>query len=138
MPRRDRAHQTVRHALEKEGWVITHDPLMLEYGGTNLYVDLGAEYPLGAEKDGDYIAVEIKGFQSPSDMNEWEKALGQYLFYEFLLEEQYPGRTLFLAMPEEAFHRVFQDSRGQEFIRRRGIRLLIFLEAQEEIKQWIL
>ena len=137
MPRRDKAHLVVRHALEKEGWVITHDPLLLEYGGTNLFVDLGAEQPLGAEKEGQQIAVEIKGFQSPSDMNEWEKALGQYLFYEFLLEEQYPGRVLFLAMPDEAYHRVFQDARGLEFIRSRRIRLLTYLEREEEVKEWI-
>lgn len=137
MPRRDRAHQAVRHALEKEGWIITHDPLLLEYGGTNLFVDLGAEQPLGAERDGLQIAVEIKGFQSPSDMNEWEKAIGQYLFYEFLLEEQHPGRILYLAIPEEAYFRIFQDSRGLEFVRRRSIRLLIFKESPEEIKEWI-
>lgn len=27
MPAKDLFHQAVRHALEKEGWIITYDPL---------------------------------------------------------------------------------------------------------------
>jgi XisH protein len=75
VPRRDQNHSLVQRALEKDGWIITHDQLVLQYGATQLYVDLGADLPLGAEKDGIQIAVEIKGFHSPSDMNEWEKAV---------------------------------------------------------------
>jgi XisH protein len=62
MPRRDKAHLAVRHALQKEGWIITHDPLLLEYGGTNLFVDLGAEQPLGAEKEGSRLRLKLKAF----------------------------------------------------------------------------
>ncbi len=29
MAAKDKYHQQVRHALEKEGWTITHDPYML-------------------------------------------------------------------------------------------------------------
>ncbi len=43
MPAKDVFHQTVRHALEKDGWTITHDHLLLRYELGNLYIDLGAE-----------------------------------------------------------------------------------------------
>ncbi|NJL65136.1 MAG: fatty-acid oxidation protein subunit alpha, partial [Methylacidiphilales bacterium] len=34
---------TVVQALINDGWEITDDPLVLSYGGRELYVDLGAE-----------------------------------------------------------------------------------------------
>jgi hypothetical protein len=33
----------VIRALQKDGWVITHDPLALKLGDAGLYVDLGVE-----------------------------------------------------------------------------------------------
>jgi hypothetical protein len=43
MPVKDIYHQIVITALEKEGWIITHDPLHVKYGAINFYIDLGAE-----------------------------------------------------------------------------------------------
>ncbi len=40
----------MRRALERDGWTITHDPLRLRWGAKDLYVDLGAEQILAAEK----------------------------------------------------------------------------------------
>jgi len=62
MSRRDYYHNEVVDALDKDGWHITDDPLHLAYGGRNLYIDLGAEPTIGAEKQGRKIAVEIKNF----------------------------------------------------------------------------
>ncbi|NEQ41981.1 MAG: hypothetical protein F6K40_39695 [Okeania sp. SIO3I5] len=62
MAAKDIFHDAVKNALIKENWVITDDPLYLEFGGVDLYVDLGAERIVGAEKDGRKIAVEIKSF----------------------------------------------------------------------------
>jgi len=50
MPAKDIYHNTVRTALEKDGWTITNDPLTLEIGDRSLFVDLGAEKILAAEK----------------------------------------------------------------------------------------
>ena len=49
MPARDYYHDAVKHALEKDGWTITHDPYHLPYDEKNLYVDLGAEQFFAAE-----------------------------------------------------------------------------------------
>lgn len=43
MPVKDIYHNHVKNALVKDGWVITHDPLMLKWGLKDLYIDLGAE-----------------------------------------------------------------------------------------------
>ena len=55
-------HDAVKSALVKDGWTITHDPYHLPSAGKHLYVDLGAEQFLAAEKMTDKIAVEIKSF----------------------------------------------------------------------------
>ena len=61
MPARDIYHETVKNALVKDGWTITHDPLRLRLRrGKNLFVDLGAERLLAAERGTEKIAVEIK------------------------------------------------------------------------------
>ncbi|RKZ75628.1 MAG: hypothetical protein DRQ57_06725 [Gammaproteobacteria bacterium] len=41
MPAKDTYHNIVKNALIKDGWKITDDPLVLQFGETNLYADLG-------------------------------------------------------------------------------------------------
>ena len=43
MPQYDMYHDTVKRALQKDGWTITHDPFILRYGRKRVYADLGAE-----------------------------------------------------------------------------------------------
>ena len=42
--------------------MITDDPLKIEVGDVEMYIDLGAEQVLAAEREGEKIAVEIKSF----------------------------------------------------------------------------
>jgi hypothetical protein len=70
-------HQIVKVALEKEGWIITHDPYLLETLATTLNIDLGAEKIIGAQRDKDLIAVEIKSFLGNSYVYDFHLALGQ-------------------------------------------------------------
>ncbi len=62
MPRKDNIHDAVRNALIRDGWTITQDPLFLEYGAEDMFVDLGAERLLAAERGTEKIAVETKSF----------------------------------------------------------------------------
>ena len=43
MAAKDLFHEAVKHALEKEQWVITDDPLRFKFGNVNFRVDLAAE-----------------------------------------------------------------------------------------------
>ncbi len=51
MPARDLYHDTVKKALVKDGWTITHDPFKLTVGIRDYFVDLGAQELVAAEKD---------------------------------------------------------------------------------------
>jgi hypothetical protein len=137
MAKRDAYHDTVRTALEKDGWIVTHDPLTLQFGDRNVYVDLGAEAPMAAEKAGRKIAVEVKSFLGVSDITELERALGQYLLYSFLLQEREPGRSLFLALPDRAYNIMFDTAAGQKLIAFQHLRLLVFNVDEEQLVQWI-
>ncbi|WP_231395384.1 XisH family protein, partial [Dolichospermum circinale] len=60
MSAKDFFHNAVRLALEKDGWLITDDPLSFTVDGLDFRIDLGAERLLGAEKEGQKIAVETE------------------------------------------------------------------------------
>jgi XisH protein len=65
---KDVFHDVVKHALEKEGWVIT-DPFRLKIGAIEMIIDLGADRLVGAEREGEKIAVEVKSFCKNSGLN---------------------------------------------------------------------
>lgn len=138
MSARDYIHALVRRVLEKDGWTITHDPYSLIFGGTTVFVDLGAESPMGAEKDGRKIAVEAKGFLGKSFITDLQRALGQFLLYSSLLEDEEPERVLFLALPQDAFDRVFLNPQAQKLITRANLKLFLFDAQAEEITKWIM
>jgi hypothetical protein len=80
MSRKDQFHEAVKHALEKDGWLITHDPFTIQISeAVKLKIDLGAESTIAAQRDQEKIAIEIKSFITDSDISEFHAALGQYL-----------------------------------------------------------
>ena len=137
MPRKDLFHDALKNALMKDGWVITHDPYIVLRGRQALYIDIGAETPLAAEKDGRKIAVEIKSLLDRVDMPEFERALGQYVLYRSLLKRQDPERILYLAVEEEAYDEYFDVSEGRDLIADEQIKLVVFLAISEVITRWI-
>jgi hypothetical protein len=77
MAAKDIFHDVVKIALQKDGWTITDDPLHIRLGGAiDMYIDLGAEKVIAAEKEGRKIAVEIKSFLGSSTLTEFHLALG--------------------------------------------------------------
>ena len=136
MPVRGQYHQQVRTALEKDGWTITHDPLRLQLGQDSLYVDLGAEQVIAAERGIERIAVEIKSFTAASELTDLQEAIGQYLLYEWVLSTVQPDRTLYLAVPERAYLGVFGRDIGQVALSRGEVRLIVLDTAAEEVKLW--
>lgn len=139
MSARDIYHDTVKRALEKDGWKITDDPLHLRYRTVNTYVDLGAERLLAAQKGSEQIAVEIKSFLSNSVVHDLENAVGQFFLYEELLRRLEPNRVLYLAVSKAVYLNVFVEAIGDVFLdsQSQQVRLLVFDAREEVIVEWI-
>jgi XisH protein len=138
MPAKDIYHDNVKQALIKDGWTITHDPLRLRLArGKKLFVDLGAERLLAAERGTEKIAVEVKSFIRPSAMKDLEEAVGQFVLYARLMSRYYPDHVLYLAVTEEVSQSVFEEEAGQTMIEDGIIRLVTFDEKQEVLVRWI-
>lgn len=138
MSAKDLFHNSVKNALIKEGWKITHDPLHLRISiKVDLYIDLGAEQMFAAEKGNEKIAVEVKSFAGNSDISEFHTALGQFLNYQDALEIKEPERVLFLAVPLDTFETFFQDAFIAASLKKHKLRILVYNPNDEVIEKWI-
>jgi XisH protein len=137
MPAKDIFHSIVRVGLEKEGWTITDDPLRLDFGGVEVYIDLGAEKLIVAEKEGEKIAVEVKSFIGSSAISEFHKSLGQLINYRTVLSQKQPDREIYLAVPITTYEIFFKLELVQLVIKNQQIKLIVYNPDREEIDQWI-
>ena len=137
MPAKDIYHDTVKRALQKDGWTITHDPFPMQIGRKRLSADLGAERLINAEKGTQKIVVEVKSFVGRSDVRDLEQALGQYILYREVLNEMRSDRNLYLAISQPAFKSVFTIELGQVLLKNLSVKLIVFDEKSEAILQWI-
>lgn len=137
MPAKDIYHDAVKNALTNDGWTITHDPLKLQVGLRKMFVDLGAEKLIAAEKNDQKIAVEIKSFISRSEIDDLEDALGQYVLYKKVLAKTEPQRKIFLAIKQSVYVSIFEDEIGKILLENGDLCLLVFDENREEIVKWI-
>lgn len=136
MPAKDIFHNSVRVALEKDGWSITDDPLYLRADDVEFFVDLGAERILGAEKNGQKIAVEIKSFLGSSEVSDFHSALGQAINYSFALRQEDPDRVLYVAIARDTYDDFFSREFVQKIIAEYQIKLLIFNPILQEVILW--
>jgi hypothetical protein len=137
MSARDKYHNAVKNALIQDGWTITHDPYRIAIGRRRGYINLGAEMPLAAEKEGHRIAVEVKSFLGASELDDLENALGQYGVYRVTLAKRDPGRTLYLALPDEVRALLLDERDFRDILHAFQARLIFFDPQQERILEWI-
>ena len=136
MSAKDKFHHLVRVALEKEGWTITDDPLYISFGGVDVYIDLAAEKLILAEKKEQKIAVEIKSFLGSSTIYDFHLAVGQFINYRTILNQKDPQRSLYLAIPEEAYDNFFRLEFTRTVINNNKINLIIYNVEKEVIVKW--
>jgi XisH protein len=134
---KDFYHNIVKNALLKDGWCITHDPYKIKIEEISYEIDLGAEPMIAAEKGGQTIAVEIKSFVGPSNINEFHRAIGQFIDYSIALEEEDPNRTLFLAVPESIYTTFFQKNIIRKAIERVKGKIIVYNPINQTIEKWI-
>lgn len=137
MAERDQIHFAVRAALEKEGWIITDDPLRIPTGGTVIKMDIGAERLIAAEKGEEKIAVEVKSLLQPSIVYSFYEAFGQYILYRDALRDERIERQMFLAVSDIAFFRIEKLPFLHKRLEQYQIKLIIVNIEDETIERWI-
>ena len=136
MSAKDIFHDIVKAALQREQWIITHDPLRIKFGDVNFQIDLGAERLIAAERGEEKIAVEIKSFLNPSAITDFYAALGQFLSYRLALLEREPDRILYMAVPLETYQTFFQLDFTQIAMDAYQILLIVYDPNNEVIVEW--
>ncbi|MGH9842233.1 MAG: element excision factor XisH family protein [Blastocatellia bacterium] len=129
MAAKDIYHDHVRKALEKDGWTITHDPLNVQWPGANRPLHPESERLIGAEKDGEEIAVEVVNFLGPSQLVDLQYALGEFGLYHYALQDGAPARKLFMAIREDVYFSIFKKPEMEMLRAQKNIRLLVFDRA---------
>jgi XisH protein len=137
MSAKDIFHESVKRGLVKDGWTITEDPLELEWEGVTVKIDIAADRLISADRGDEKIAIEIKSFTSPSAISDFHTALGQCLNYQIMLEVHEPERSLFLAVPLDAYETFFQTRFAKTAIARYHLQIVVYNPILEEIVQWI-
>ncbi|MDJ0737604.1 MAG: XisH family protein [Nostocaceae cyanobacterium] len=138
MSAKDRFHDVVKTALQKDGWMITNDPLSIRISSTTkLYIDLGAEKIIAADRNGEVIAVEVKSFLGTSLIAEFHTAIGQYIVYRYALQDFNYEQTLYLAVPLNIYDDFLTQPFIQSVIQRSQVNLLIYDEEKQEVALWL-
>lgn len=89
---------------KKRGGQEIQSQLPLTLSTRTVWIDLKAE---NATR-GEIIVAEIKGFENMrSPIDYLEKAVGQYIVYRIMLEQQSLDYPLYLAIPHKAFSGFF-------------------------------
>jgi XisH protein len=136
MTAKDKFHDAMRTALEKEQWIITADPLKFKYGGVKFRIDLSADRLLAAERKNEKIAVEVKSFLDASPLTDFHHALGQFQNYRSALRKTDPERRLYLAVPFDVYKTFFKFQFIQEAIEEHQLLLIVYDSDNEVIVQW--
>ena len=139
MPAQDIFHESVKVALQKDGWTILREDWYIEVDslGLAIYIDLAAQKFIEAEKDGRRIAVEIKSFLSESNMTAFQKALGQFLVYVKAVKKQLFEWTVYLAIPVDIYNGFFlRFDFIWEMVEEYDLKLIVFYPQSQEIVLW--
>lgn len=137
MPAKDVYHNVVLNALKKDDWTITDDPLTLQIDeSVNVYLDIGAENILAAEKQGQRIAVEVKSFIGKSYPTQLYQAIGQYIAYREFLAIKDSARKLYLAIPKNTYKTHFNSDFTLLAIRNVQMSYLVYDINTETILTW--
>ena len=105
MPAQDKYHNAVVHALEKDGWTIENEQYLLVVEYRTLWIDL----LVSRSDDERAILVEVKSFLSSSQIEDMANAIGKYVMYSAILEENEIDMPLNLAVPRHAYEGIFSE-----------------------------
>lgn len=106
-------------------------------GKIPIHIDLGAEKIIGAQRNGEKIAIEVKSFSLASLITALYEAIGKFIVYRKALEVLKPDRTLYLAMPDDAFTQLNSEPILHKMFVDEKIKLVLYHTENKKISKWI-
>lgn len=133
MPAKDKYHDTVVTALQKEGWHVEEEQYALFVGNRILWIDIYATN----EQQERAILIEVKSFMSASQVEDLANAVGKYFIYRAILETYNRITKLYLSVPQDVFDAIFNEQLGLIVQEKLDISFALFDKELEIITQWI-
>lgn len=131
MPKKDKYHDLVIRALQKDGWILIKEQVMLYVESRILKVDLHLQ------RQREEILVEVKSFDSGSPVIDITEAVGKYTVYHAILEDNQDNRPLYLAIPRTAYEGIFSERLGELLRSRHKLKLIVYDVLTETIIAWL-
>jgi hypothetical protein len=133
----DSCHEQVVNALEKAGWDVYPKIYYIETQDIIVNPDIQARRGVNGSSR-QIIVVEVKCFvDENSDQDELYRAIGQYLIYRNVLQVKSISATLYLAIPNHVYLRLFLGEVVTATVDEAKIKLLVVDIDREEIVQWL-
>lgn len=102
-----------------------------------MHIDIGAEKMIGAQRNGEKIAVEIKTFGKASFITALHEAVGKYIIYRTVLKHIKSDRILYLALPEDVYIEFGNEPIVQSVFAEYDFKLLLYEPTNQRITLWI-
>lgn len=81
LPAKDYHHDSVKHALIKDGWKIIREQVLFIIADRHVWIDMEAS----KASENQRILIEVKGFEGPSQVDELMDAVGKYVVYRAVI-----------------------------------------------------
>jgi hypothetical protein len=136
MSRHDNCEIQIIAALNKEGWVVKTEQLSLRFDVLRyIYIDLEIQSIHAADTA---FVLEVKCFQKPdAQLDDFYRAMGQYVFYRNMLAIAHISSPLYLAIPYTIYQTLFGRPAIQATLKELGLKLIVVNLQTEIIEQWI-
>lgn len=137
MIEKDVFHDVVKKALQKEGWQITQDPLIIDVAGQAFSIDLAAEKASEVSQETRKIAVSVKSFVRSTSLLKYQLALVQFLNDREFLKRLEGDRSLYLAVPMQNYRRFLQEESLRNSLNEAQVKTIVFDPIKGKIDHWI-
>ena len=132
----DICHDQMVRALQKAGWRLENAPHRLHLEPRTVYVDARLSRGSNGSRE-QVMLVEVKCFPDDASMTtDIYTAIGQYLVYRVMIGKLELGYSIYLAVPESSFDKVF-DSIVMQIVDETHIRVVIVNLDTETVVRWI-
>lgn len=133
MPAKDKYHDVVIRALQKDGWSIDAEQYVLIVEKRVLWIDL----LISNMKNQQALLIEVKSFTSASQVEDLANAIGKYFLYSAILNNDNVDLELFIAIPEKAYEGIFSERLGEIVLEKLNLPIAVYNPETEVITRWI-